>query len=347
MATTLALGTDKGLFLAQRDGVEWSWTEPQFLGWRVTALGRSAAGTYLAGTASGWFGPAVQRSPDLDEWEQVTPGPRFDDGDEAELEQIWTFHQVGDSLYAGVAHAGLFRSGDDGQSWSQVTGLRAHPSTARWEPGAGGLCAHSMLHDPADPTRLWVGVSAVGVFHSTDGGDNWELANDGVRITGTPDDTYDIGYCVHALVADPDDADVIYRQDHQGLYRTGDGARTWQLANDGVPSRFGFPLVMDRSTRHLFAVPQQSDEHRVPVDGRLRVYRSTDGAATWSDASSGLPEAAGYAGVLRGAMATDHDGTVAFGTTAGAVFVSDDSGDRWQQLPVTLPRVFCTAVFDA
>jgi photosystem II stability/assembly factor-like uncharacterized protein len=348
MTQTLAIGTDKGLFLATRAGSGWTLSEPQFLGWRVTAFDALQSGSFLAGTSSGWFGPAIQRSDNARDWTQVAPGPSFEPDDGAELKQIWRFHETPDALYVGVAEAGLFRSLDDGLTWSHVTGLRRHESAGSWAPGAGGLCAHSIEHDPTNPNRLWVGISAVGVFRSDDGGDSWTLTNDGVQVTGPPDAgvEHDIGYCVHALVLDPDDPAVLYRQEHRGLYRSEDGADTWLDANAGVPSRFGFPLVMDNSTHNLFAVPQQSDEHRIPLDGRLRVYRSTDRARTWHDASNGLPDEPGYAGVLRTAVSTDNQGLVALGTTSGEVHVSEDSGDSWSPIGVTLPRIFCVTVVD-
>lgn len=347
--TMLAIGTDKGLFFAHRADSGWSVGIPEFLGWRVTAFERLRSGRYLVGTGSEWFGPAIHRSDNLVDWTQIAPGPRFDSGDAAELRQIWRFHETPDALFMGVADAGLFRSDDDGATWSHVRGLREHASVASWQPGAGGLCAHSILHHPANPQRLWVGISAVGVFRSDDGGATWELKNEGVQVTGPPeaDAGHDIGYCVHALVLDPDDPDVLYRQEHRGLYRSENGGDTWLDANDGVPSTFGFPLVMDHSTHNLFAVPQQSDEHRIPIDGRLRVYRSTDGARSWHDTSVGLSDSPGYAGVLRTAMATDHAGLVAFGNTAGELYVSEDSGDSWTAVDVTLPRVFCVAAIES
>lgn len=348
MTSTIAVGTDKGLFLLSRGGSGWEVSDPQFLGWQVTAFATLQSGAFLAGTSSAWFGPAIHRSENATDWSQVAPGPRFEATDGAELQQIWRFHETPAALFVGVAEAGLFRSDDEGLTWSHVTGLRGHASAGSWIPGAGGLCAHSILHHPTEPDRLWVGISAVGVFRSDDGGDSWVLKNDGVEVTGPPEvgSSHDIGYCVHALVLDPADPETIYRQEHRGLYRSSDGAETWVDANDGVPSRFGFPLVMDHSTRNLFAVPQESDEQRIPVDGRLRVYRSSDGAQSWQDASDGLSGAPGYAGVLRTAMATDHQGLVAFGTTSGELYVSENSGDSWTPVDVTLPRIFCVAAVD-
>ena len=348
MTTTIAVGTDKGLFLVSHIDSGWNVSEPQFLGWQVTAFERLQSGKFLAGTSSGWFGPAVHRSDDAEQWSQVAPGPGFEDGVEAEFQQIWRIHETPDAVYLGVAEAGLFRSDDEGLSWSHVTGLRGHESSSMWQPGAGGLCAHSIIHHPTNPDRLWVGISAVGLFRSDDGGESWVLKNDGVQVTGPPEagSGHDIGYCIHALALDPNDPDTLYRQEHRGLYRTSDGGDTWDDANEGVPSRFGFPLVMDHSTGHLFAVPQKSDEQRIPVDGQLRVYRSADGARTWQSASDGLDDSPGYAGVLRTAMTTDNDGLVAFGTTSGELYVTENSGDSWSRLGATFPRIFVVSVFD-
>lgn len=347
MATAIAVGTDKGLFLIERNGSGWTVSDPQFLGWQVTAFGQLRSGGFVAGTGSGWFGPAVHLSDDAKTWRQVAPGPVYGGDVGADLQQIWRFHETDDALYLGVAEAGLFRSEDKGETWDHVASLRNHETVPSWQPGAGGLCAHSILHHPGNADRLWVGISAVGVFRTDDGGSTWELKNKGVQVTGPPeaDSGHDIGYCVHALVLDPDDPDVLYRQEHRGLYRSEDGGDTWLDANEGVPSRFGFPLVMDRSTRNLFAVPQESDEHRIPVDGRLQVFRSSDRARTWESASNGLADAPGYAGVLRTAMTTDNDGLVAFGTTSGEIYVSENSGDSWSAVDVTMPRIFCLTAF--
>ncbi len=349
MANTLAVGTDKGLFLVTRTNSGWTIGEPQFLGWQVTAFEQLTSGGFIAGTGSGWFGPAVHRSDDAKAWDQVSPGPRFEADDGAELKQIWRFHESPDALYLGVAEAGLFRSEDAGATWTHLNGLRSHESVASWEPGAGGLCAHSILHHPNNPDRLWVGISAVGVFRSDDRGQSWDLKNRGVQVTGPPESGvgHDIGYCVHALVLDPDDPDSLYRQEHRGLFRSSDGGDSWVDANEGVPARFGFPLVMDHSTGHLFSVPQTSDEHRVPIDGQLRVYRSSDRARSWHESSDGLAHSPGYAGVLRTAMATDDNGLVAFGTTSGELYTSENSGDSWDRVEGTLPRIFCASTLDA
>jgi photosystem II stability/assembly factor-like uncharacterized protein len=342
--TTLAVGTDKGLFcFAQRDG-SWVPAEPQFLGWRVTALGRDGDGAYLAGTASGWYGPAIHRSDDLHDWQQLTPGPQFAPESGRKLKQIWRLVTIGDALWVGIAEAGLFRSADNGATWEPVAGLNDHPTSAAWMPGAGGLCAHALIAHPTDANRMWCGISAVGVFRTDDGGQTWELRNSGVRAVA-PAEEHDIGYCVHGLVLDPDDPDRLYRQDHSGVYRTSDAADTWERIENGLPAGFGFPIVVDRSTHRLFVVRLDSDERRVPPGGQLSVYRSDDTGDSWQISGIGWPATPRWAGVLRGAMATDDAGTIVAGTTAGEIWISTDSGEHWDHIDVVLPRIYAVTLY--
>ena len=221
------------------------------------------------------------------------------------------------------------------------------PPRAAWFPGAGGLCAHALLTDPRDPARLWCGISAVGVFRSDDGGASWRPVNNGVRVMIEDEHHKNIGCCPHALVQDPDDANRIFRQDHAGMYRSHDGGDSWQSCEQGLPSGFGFPIAIDRNTKQLFACPLESDEYRMPPDGALRVYRSTDAGDSWMALTNGLPQEHTYVGVLRHAMATDHlePCGVYLGTTAGSVFISADAGDSWQQLPCALPRILSIVTF--
>lgn len=349
MDVTAVVGTIKGAFLLRSDAARerWDIEGPLFKGWKVTASARDERGrTYLA-TASDVYGAALQSSDDLSDWQQLERGPTWSEDSGRKLNQIWTLSTAADGMWAGVDEAGLFRSADGGATWRGLEGLNEHPTRSGWYPGFGGLCAHAFLVDPRDPRRLWCGISAVGVFRSDDGGTSWQPRNEGVTIAIEDKEHRGIGTCVHALVADPDDADVIWRQDHRGMYRTADGGDRWERIEEGLPSGFGFPIALDPRTKALYAVPLESDEYRVPADGRLAVYRSRDRGDSWHAAGRGLPAGLFYGTVLRGALATDglDPCGVYLGTTAGTVHVSADGGESWRTLPCTLPRVLSVRAF--
>jgi hypothetical protein len=341
----LAIGTEKGGYFLERSGGDHRWTVsgPAFPGWKVSAFGTAPDGTYLAGLGSNWFGASVHRSTDLANWQQVEEGPVYPP--ERKLNQIWAFHTEGDRVWAGVDEAGLFYSDDHGLSWSPVPALNEHPEREHWSPGFGGLCAHHILSGGG---RLWVGISAVGVFRSADGGASFVHADEGVTPTG-PEDEVPAGtpgvFCVHGLVADPGRPDHIWRQDHQGVYRSTDGGDRWEKIEDGLPAAFGFPIGRHHPTGTLFVVPLAGDDNRVPVDGRFAVYRSPDDGAHWEPSGGGWPEGGAFATVLRNAMAVEDSGLVAVGTTGGQVYLSDDVGDSWQLLPFAFPRILAVTVF--
>ena len=342
MSVRLLVGTAKGGFwVTNDDRREWNIEGPFFKGWKVTAGLRLEGGGFVAAVASDIYGPAIFLSPDGEEWEQVTDGPSYPDGDDRRLRQIWTLRENRGTLYAGVQDAGVFTSGDGGRSWKPVPGLNDHETRGGWMPGAGGLCCHAFLFDHADPNRMWCGISAVGVFRTDDGGATWIPKNRGVYWAHEDEEFKEIGHCVHGLAQDPGDPARIYRQDHSGMYRSRDGAESWEKNEDGLATSFGFPIVLDRASRYLFAVPLEADQYRLPVGGALKVVRSTDGGDSWHSASEGLPAQHAYGGVLRGAMAVDNlePGGVYMGTTSGTLHVSRDLGDSWTNLPVNLPRI--------
>jgi len=347
MRIRVLIGTAKGAFRLETDNrcAPWRLEGPFFKGWRVTAFSRGAQdnGDWLAATASPVYGAAIHRSDDLISWRQVEDGPRGDADGDTKLNEIWTMHRAGATLFAGVDEAALFRSDDGGGIWRRVDGLTSHASRDSWFPGFGGLCAHSILSDPSS-SRLWVGISAVGVFRSDDDGATWTPKNAGVRqmIDGG---CSDIGYCVHSLAADADAPDRIFRQDHAGMYRTDDGGDSWTAIESGLPSSFGFPLARARGA--LFAVPLESDEYRMPTDGALRLYKSEDDGATWRAAGEGLPSEHAYTGVLRAGLATDggDPAGVYLGTSSGTVHVSADAGETFTTIPCLLPRILCVEAF--
>jgi hypothetical protein len=348
MRVNVFVGTMKGAFLLRSDAGRRKWTVegPLFKGWKVTAASTRPGGGWLAATASDVYGAQVHRSDDLTDWTPIEKGPAFPEGSAFQMNQIWTLCHAGERLYAGVDEAALFQSDDRGRNWRLVEALSGHPTRRRWFPGFGGLCNHAVLVDPRNPGRIWCGISAVGVFRSEDGGASWRPRNDGLTMVIEDRDHKDIGYCVHALVADPSDPDTIYQQNHRGMFRTRDGAASWQPIQNGLPSTFGFPLVLDRATGTLFCVPLESDEYRFAPGGTLHVYRSHDGGDSWR-AGHSLSGHHAYTGVLRSALAVDHLDPcgVYLGTTSGDVHVSADGGETWQALPVSLPRVLTVEAF--
>lgn len=338
----IAIGTEKGGYLT--DTVTGHVTGPHFPGWKVTAFGRSPDGSHLAAVGSNWFGVGVHRSRDWEEWAQDDEPPTY--GDRHELSQIWTFATVDEQVYAGVADAGLFTSDDGGRRWSEVDALNRHHTRDEWGPGLGGLCAHRIL---TDGDTMWVAISAVGIFRSDDGGASWEPKNDGIPAPGLPDDAPrpEVGYCVHNLDHDPARPERMWRQEHTGVFRSLDGGDSWERIETGLPAGFGFVMRRDHASGRLFVVPLESDGNRVPVDGALRAYVSHDDGESWEVAGSGWDEAPTFTAVLRGAVDTDGNGTVAFGTTSGDVWSTTDAGDTWSRLDASFPRIGAVKVLEA
>lgn len=340
----LLIGTNKGIYRYETDEArrDWQLFGPFLPGWEVySLLGKGPK--LFAGTSHYVYGPTVRVSDDLGAtWTEVEASPRYDANQGFKLRRIWQLAPgvTEGTLYAGVEEAGLFKSEDDGQTWRELRGLSQHPSRPGWFPGGGGLCLHTILPHPGDPQRLWVAMSAVGAFRSDDGGESWRTCNAGLPEVATGQPYPEVGRCVHKMVLDPDDPDTLYLQFHWGVFKSQDAGESWTPIEAGLPGTFGFPMVMTRSGA-LFTLPLESDEHRVVAGGRLRVFRSRDRGESWHDASAGLPEEPQFVGVLRDAMASDplEPAGVYFGTTAGDVYASADSGESWTRLPGTLPRI--------
>lgn len=339
----IAVGTEKGAYVLEESGGGWSVAGPMFPGWKVSAFGSASDGTHLAAVGSNWFGVGIHRSEDFENWAQTDDPPAWPEETERKMQQVWTFHTVGDRIWAGVAEAGLFTSDDSGVTWEPVTGLNEHRTRAEWQPGFGGLCTHRVK---VDGDTQWVAISAVGVFRSEDGGASWEPKNDGVDAVGLPEDAPrpEVGYCVHCVAHDPDDPTRIWRQDHSGVYRTEDGGDNWERIEQGLPANFGFVMWRDDGSRRLFTIPLEADANRVPVDGALRVYRSDDDGESWTVSGSGWSDAPQFTGVLRGAFDGDDNGVFCFGTTGGKLWLTRDNGDQWEELDPVVPRIGAVAL---
>jgi photosystem II stability/assembly factor-like uncharacterized protein len=346
---TVLVGTTRGAFFFHSDAERRSWemTGPHLDGWEIYSLhGDNRDGNRVfAGTSHYVFGPTIRVSDDLgDTWTQVEASPSYSEDSGFKLNRIWQIvhghADAPDTMYAGVDEAGLFASQDGGLTWEEVTGLTGHDTREEWAPGNGGLCLHTILVDPTNSQRMWVGMSAVGVFRTDDGGRTWKARNEGLPQLATGIKTQDVGRCVHKIVLDPQDPNTLYCQFHGGVFKSTDAADSWQPIESGLPSNFGFPIGITAGG-DLFVIPLESDMQRHVKDGQLRVYRSRDGGSSWEDSSQGLPDQPHYVGVLRDAMSVDSldPAGIYFGTSMGEVFYSADSGETWGRLPAQLPRI--------
>jgi hypothetical protein len=341
------LGTKKGVFIAESDAgrKDWSLRGPFCNTWPINhVVADPATGMIYAGGGNEWFGPAVWKSTDLGKtWTHSSAGIAYEAGREP-VKSVWSVAVSNGSLYAGVQPAGLFRSDDRGESFSHVSGLQEHPTRPHWQAGGAGLILHSLVIDPQDHDSIWVGISSAGVFHSADGGKNWEPRNRGTRADYMPDDQKypEYGQCVHCLVMAPGGG-RLYQQNHCGMYRSDDGGKAWQSIEDGLPSSFGFPAAAHpRDPETLFLLPLNGDSAgRFVPEGKAAVWRTRDGGRTWQDMRNGLPQEHAYFGVLRQAMATDRlePAGVYFGASSGTLFGSADEGETWQAIAQHLPTI--------
>jgi photosystem II stability/assembly factor-like uncharacterized protein len=251
------------------------------------------------------------------------------------------------TVYAGVEDAAIFRSTDGGANWSEMPGLRGHGTGPQWQPGAGGMCLHTIILDPSNPDRMYIAISAAGAFRTDDGGKTWKPINKGLRSQFIPDQDAEVGHCVHHVAMNPDRPGTLFMQKHWDVMRSDDAGDSWREISGNLPTDFGFVIdVNSNDPETVYVVPIKSDSEHFPLDGKLRVYRSKSGGNEWEELSKGLPEKDCYVNVLRDAMAVDKLDTcgVYFGTTGGQVYVSPDGGDNWKAIVHDLPAVLSVEV---
>ena len=360
------VGTRKGTFILSSDGKRdrWDISGPHFAGWEIYHVKGSPAdpNRLYASQTSAWFGQVIQRSNDGGKtWEPVgnkfsydgVPGThQWYDGTQHpwEFKRVWHLEPSltdPDTVYAGVEDAAMFRSVDGGQTWQELAGLREAKGHL-WQPGAGGMGLHTIVLDPSDPSRIYIAISAAGVFRTDDAGKTWRPMNSGLKSQGElPDPEAEVGHCVHRIAMNPARPDVLFMQKHWDVMGSDDAGASWQEISGDLPSDFGFPIeVHSHEPDTIYVIPIKSDSEHFPPDGKLRVYRSRTGGNQWEALTKGLPQRDCYVNVLRDATAVDSLDPcgVYFGTTGGQVYASANSGDSWAPIVRDLPAVLSVEV---
>ena len=381
------VGTRKGAFILESDGKreKWNVSGPHFAGWEMYHMKGSLAdpNRIYASQTSGWFGQIIQRSDDGGKtWYQpgtfagqpATPpeGPPKGDSNKFAYDAAakpltthqwydgtqhpWEFKRVWhlepsltdpNTVYAGVEDAAIFRSTDGGENWKELPGLRGQATGPKWQPGAGGLCLHTIILDPSNPQRMWIAISAAGAFRSDDGGATWKPINRGLKSQYIPDPDAETGHCVHHIAMNPRRPGVLFMQKHWDVMRSDDAGDNWKEVSGNLPTDFGFAIdVHAHEPETIYVVPIKSDSEHYVHEGKLRVYRSRTGGNEWQPLTKGLPQRDCYVNVLRDAMAVDSLDKcgVYFGTTGGQVYASADAGDSWAPIVRDLPAVLSVEV---
>jgi photosystem II stability/assembly factor-like uncharacterized protein len=366
---------------------KWDVSGPHFAGWEIYHLKGSPVDPnriYVSQT-SGWFGQLIQRSDDGGKtWHQpgtpagteaTTPEgvPKSESNkfsyDTSEKGKPLTTHQWYDgtqhpwefkrvwhlepslsdpeTVYAGVEDAAIFRSTDGARNWQELPGLRGHGTGPKWQPGAGGMCLHTIVLDPGNPQRMWIAISAAGAFRTDDGGKNWTPINRGLRSQYIPDPNAEVGHCVHHIAMSPKRPGVLFMQKHWDVMRSDNAGDQWTEVSGNLPTDFGFVIdVHAHEPETIYVVPIKSDSEHYVHEGKLRVYRSRTGGNEWEALTKGLPQKDCYVNVLRDAMSVDSLDKcgIYFGTTGGQVYASADAGDSWNPIVRDLPAVLSVEV---
>ena len=381
-AVRVLVGTRKGAFILTSDGkrADWKVDGPHFAGWEMYHLKGSSIdpNRIYASQTSDWFGQIIQRSDDGGKTWTIPGGEKIPDAFEPPAGQSnrfqyegevgthqfydgtqhpWEFKRIWhlepsltdpDLVYAGAEDAALFRSTDGGKSWHELSALRAAKGHL-WQPGAGGMCLHTIVLDPTNPNRIFTAISAAGAFRTDDGGESWQPINKGLKSPyQLPDADAEVGHCVHRIAMHPSRPGVLFMQKHWDVMRSDNAGDLWtDVGGDDLPSDFGFPIdVHAHEPDTIYVVPIKSDSEHFPPDGKLRVYRSRTGGNEWEGLTNGLPQQDCYVNVLRDAMAVDSLDKcgIYFGTTGGQVYASADSGDTWKAIVRDLPAVLSVEV---
>jgi len=379
-------GTRKGAFILTSDGKRQNWevSGPHFAGWEIYHMKGSPVDPkriYVSQT-SGWFGQVIQRSDDGGKtWHQPgTPAGQEKDpsgqpkGESNKFvydaaaapltthqwydgtQKPWEFKRVWhlepslndpDTVYSGIEDAAIFRTTDGAKNWNEMPGLRGHGTGPKWQPGAGGMCLHTIILDPKNPKRMYIAISAAGAFRTDDGGNTWKPINRGLRSQYIPDPNAEVGHCVHHVAMHKSRPDVLFMQKHWDVMRSDDAGDNWREVSGNLPTDFGFVIdVHAPEPETIYVIPIKSDGEHYVHEGKLRVYRSKSGGNEWEPLTKGLPQANCYVNVLRDAMAVDslEKCGIYFGTTGGQVYVSADAGDSWNPIVRDLPAVLSVEV---
>ena len=378
------VGTRKGAFALTSDGKRkrWKVSGPHFAGWEIYHVKGSPVdpNRLFASQTSAWFGQIIQRSndggktwfqPGTPPGEPTTTPDGMPKGESNKFvydgvpgthqwydgtQHPWEFKRVWhlepsltdtDTVYAGVEDAALFRTTDGGKSWHELSGLRKHDTGPKWQPGAGGMCLHTVLLDPTNPGRMYIAISAAGAFRTDDGGNTWRPINRGLHSQYIPDPNAEVGHCVHRIAMHPARPSTLFMQKHWDVMRTDDAGESWREVSGNLPTDFGFPIdVHAHEPETIYVVPIKSDSEHFPPDGKLRVFRSRAGGNEWETLTKGLPQRNCYVNVLRDAMSVDSLDPcgIYFGTTGGQVYASADAGDSWAPIVRDLPAVLSVEV---
>jgi photosystem II stability/assembly factor-like uncharacterized protein len=366
---------------------KWEVSGPHFAGWEIYHLKGSPVdpNRIYCSQTSGWFGQIIQRSDDGGKtWFQpgTPPGEtktpdgmpkgesnkfsydvsketgapltthQFYDGTQHpwEFKRVWHLepsHTDPNLVYAGVEDAALFKSTDGGQNWHELSGLRGHGTGPKWQPGAGGMCLHTIILDKKNPNRIYIAISAAGAFRSDDAGKTWKPINKGLVSQFIPDPNAEVGHCVHHVAMHPAKPDTLFMQKHWDVMRSDNAGDLWHEVSGNLPTDFGFVIdVHAHEPETIYVAPIKSDgEHFVP-DGKLRIYRSKSGGNEWEALTKGLPQSDCYVNILRDAMAVDSLDScgIYFGTSGGQVYVSPNAGDSWSPIVRDLPGVLSVEV---